>query len=157
MEEKKALKIKHTVCNAVMAKSHHCSTIVKTGKNIEKKHMDNLFDPKSLVENEIEESQTNSALCQQEIEINKLCSHSKPDICYKEKADFGETGVKKFEESFDAHHSSRNMGKQYDSELTISREVHPSLASGMKEKLTQEKLTKVLNLINQAAAAVTAT
>ena len=89
MEEKKALKNKHTVCNAI-AKSHPCSTIVKSGKNIEKKHMDNLFDPKSLVENEIEESKTNSAPCHQEIEINKFCSHSKPDICYEEKADFGE-------------------------------------------------------------------
>ena len=142
MEEKKALKNKHTVCNAVMTKSHPCSTIVKTGKNIEKKYMDNLFVPKSLAENEIEESKTNSALCQQEIEINKLCSHSKPDICYKEKADFGDIGVKKIEESFFAHHSSRNMGKQYDSELTISREVHPSLASGMEEKINSGKIDK---------------
>ena len=142
MEEKKALTNKHTVRNAVMAKSHPCSTIVKTGKNIEVKYMDNLFAPKSLVENEIEESKTNSALCQQEIEINKLCSHSKPDICYKEKADFGDIGVKKIEESFFAHHSSRNMGKQYDSELTISREVHPSLASGMEEKINSGKIDK---------------
>ena len=147
MEEKKALKNKHTVRNAVMAKSHPCSTIVKTGKNIEKKHMDNLFDPKSLVENEIEEPKTNSALCQQEIEINKFCSHSKPDI--EEKANCGEI--------FFTHHSSQNMDKQYDSELPMSIKVHPPLAYGMKKKLTQEKLTKVLNLINQAAAAVTAT
>ena len=124
MEEKKALKNKHTVCNAVMAKSHPCSTIVKTGKNIEKKHMDNLFDPKSLVENEIEEPKTNSALCQQEIEINKFCSHSKPDI--EEKANCGEI--------FYTHHSSQNMDKQYDSELPMSIKVHPPLAYGMKKK-----------------------